>query len=34
MPEMPQNLENFEVIVEAGNQSFGTDSHWIDRLKD
>jgi hypothetical protein len=33
IPETPQNLEDFEVIVEAGNQSFGTGSHWIDRRK-
>jgi hypothetical protein len=31
IPETPQNLEDFGVIVEAGNQSFGPGSHWIDR---
>ncbi len=30
-PATPQNLEDFEVIVAAGNEAYGAGSHWIER---
>lgn len=30
-PDTPENRRDYEIVVEAGNEAYGPDSHWIEQ---